>query len=244
MSAPIGVRACAVWTAERGAPSATLLPAAQRRRCSLLTRTIAEVVGELTQGLDAAGLALRDTALVLGTSLGEIGTTVELLGMLHEADGALSPMRFAGSVHSTALGQLAIATGHRGASTTVSAGEHTVAMALLEAATTLACTSAHVVLVLADEPLPAPLRPPYDGLAVALWLSRETAGARATLVGLGSRRTNIATPRVPAPLHGNPCAMAWTLATAIGTAAGQTVRLQPEDTRGHALAVDVHPGAG
>jgi hypothetical protein len=97
------------------------------------------------------------------------------------------------------------------------------------------------VLVLADEPLPSPLRPPYDGLAVALWLARAGADARATLGGLAARRGPFDSPRVPAPLHGNPCAPAWTLARAIGGDAAQTVRLQPEDPRGHALAVDVVP---
>lgn len=238
MIAPIAVRASACWTADRGAPAATLLPSGQRRRCSLLTRACAEVVGDV---LAQTGLSLSDAALVCGTSLGEIGTTTQLLDMMREGDGALSPMRFAGSVHNTALGQLAIASDHRGASTTVSAGEHTVAMALLEAATQLACHSAHVVLVLADEPLPSPLRPPYDGLAVALWLSRDDGNARATLRNLASRRGPFASPRVPAPVHGNPCAPAWTLAAAIAGDALQTVRLQPEDHRNHAFAVDVHP---
>lgn len=242
MSVPIGVRGVASWTADRGAPTATLLPAAQRRRCSLLTRMVAEVAGTITGELARSGLELADTSWVCGTAFGEIGTTVELLAMMQQDDGALSPMRFAGSVHNTALGQLAIATAHRRGSTTLSAGVHTVAMALVEATALLACGTEHVLLVLADEPLPNPLRPPHDALAVALWLSRSTAGARATLHGLAPRR-GLATDRVPAPLLHNPCAAAWSLATAIESGAEHTVRLEPDDARGCAHAVDVRVGA-
>jgi Beta-ketoacyl synthase, N-terminal domain len=239
---PIGVRTVACWTADNGAPTASLLPAAQRRRCSLLTRMVAEVTGNVVAELASGALEIGDTAWVCGTAFGEIATTVELLAMMQQDDGALSPMRFAGSVHNTALGQLAIATGHRGGSTTVSAGEHTVAMAMLEAAAMLACGTEHVVVVLADEPLPAPLRPAHDGLAVALWLTRSLEGARASLHGLGTRRAP-SPPRVPAPLLHNPCAAAWALAEAIESGLAQTVRLQPEDARGQAICVDVLAGA-
>jgi hypothetical protein len=93
----IGVRTVAMWTAERGAPKAELLPAAQRRRCSLLTRMIAEVVADLRTG----GLAIADAPLVCGTGYGEIATTAALLEQMHTEEGGLSPIRFAGSVHNT-----------------------------------------------------------------------------------------------------------------------------------------------
>ncbi len=228
------IRATASWTAERGAPRAELIPVAQRRRCSLATRIVAEVTGELVRG----GLALDHAAIVHGTALGEIATTVELLDMMHEGDGALSPLRFAGSVHNTAIGQLAIACGHTGWSTTVSAGQHTVAAAWLEALALLACGTEHVLLVLSDEPLPASLQPYHDGLAVAMWLCRDSdAPHRGVARWLGSQRDTPAEPRVPASTQRSPVRFAWSLIEALGR--DVRVRLEPDDARGYAASIEL-----
>jgi len=223
----LGVRSVAMWTAERGSPKAELLPAAQRRRCSLLTRIVAEVVGELGQ----RGLAIADAPLVCGTGYGEIATTAALLEQMHSEEGGLSPIRFAGSVHNTAIGQLAIAIGHRGRSTTISAGTQTLSMALVEAVGLFADDTDDVTLVLADEPLPQPLHPPYDGLAVALHLVRNPGPGDVVLEGPRAREGRaVIEVRVPAAIADNPCASAFRLAQAIGERRSGLLALEPDET--------------
>ncbi len=225
-----------MWTAERGTPRAELIPAAMRRRCSLATRIVAEVTGELV----AVGMPLASAAIVHGTAFGEIATTVELLDMMRDSDGALSPLRFATSVHNTATGQLAIAQGHTGRSTTLSAGDQTVAAAWLEAQAWVACGATHVLLVVAEEPMPAQLHPLHDGLGVALWLTaRAEPGDRGVARWQAPRRDVPAAPSVPAPLRSNPVRWAWSLVEALGTAA--CVRLEPDDARGYASSLALRP---
>ena len=228
----IGVRSVAIWTADRGAPKAELLPTTQRRRCSLLTRIIAEVVGDLARpsATGEPGLAIADAPLVCGTGFGEIATTAALLEQMHGEDGGLSPIRFAGSVHNTAIGQLAIAIGHRGRSTTVSAGTQTLSMALVEAVGLFADDTEEVTLVLADEPLPQPLQPPYDGLAVALHLVRVPAPTDLVLVGPQARESRaVLSVRVPAAIADNPCASAYRLVHAIRERQSGWLALEPDE---------------
>jgi hypothetical protein len=229
----IGVRTVAVWTAERGSPKAELLPAGQRRRCSLLTRMIAEVVADLRTG----GLAIAEAPIVCGTGYGEIATTAALLEQMHTEEGGLSPIRFAGSVHNTAIGQLSIAIEHRGVSTATSAGPQTLAMSLFEAIGLLAGGAPDVALVLADEPLPAPLQPPYDGLAVALHLVRDPAPGDIVLDGPRPETDAPASARVPASIALNPCAPAWTLAQAITAREPTVVVLESRTDRRPPLCV-------
>lgn len=231
------VRGFAQWTAEDGAPQALLLPAQQRRRCSLLTRMVAHVTASLVDD----GLVLDDAALVVGTGFGEISTTVELMTMMHAEPGELSPIRFAGSVHNAAVGQLAIATGHRGRSTTISAGGHTLAAVWIEALGLLAAGVPNVLAVLADEPLPAPLHPRHDGLAVAMWLTAAPTQARARVQWLGDERDPPPWPRMPAALQHNPVVPAWCMGVAIAGAHPSRVRIGPDDARGHAACVRVEP---
>jgi len=237
-----GVRTVAVWTAERGAPRAELLPAQQRRRCSLLTRMVAEVMADLRDG----GLVIAEAPLVCGTGFGEIATTAALLEQMHVEAGGLSPIRFAGSVHNTAIGQLAIAIGHRGRSTAVSAGVHTLAMALVEAIGLFADEVDDVALVLADEPLPAPLQPAHDGLAVGLHLVRVPTPTDMVLADFGPRREPPPLARVPAAIAGNPCAAAWSLAQSIRERRAGTLALEPDEpARRSAMCIDFRlPASG
>jgi hypothetical protein len=193
---------------------------------------IAEVVGDLARPADmgAGGLAIADVPIVCGTGYGEIVTTAALLEQMHSEVGGLSPIRFAGSVHNTAIGQLAIAIGHRGRSTTVSAGPQTLSMALVEAVGLFADDTDDVTLVLADEPLPQPLQPPYDGLAVALHLVRSPAPGDVVLVGPQAReRRAVLAVRVPAAIVDNPCASAFRLAQAIRDRQSGWLALEPDD---------------
>ncbi len=200
------VRGVAVWLDEDGSPPATLLGPTLRRRASRLSRMAAHVLGELAE---RHAIDLAAVAVVIATAYGEMETTDALLTMMHEGEGLLSPARFATSVHNTAGGLISIATGARGLSTTVSAGDETVPMGLLEAMTLLGEGTAPVALVVADEGLPPTLREApggglYGGLAAALLLDRAGEGPR--LRRLRRAVEAPALPPLPASVAANPCA--------------------------------------
>ena len=179
MTASVGLYGVATWRAEDGRPRPDLLPAMLRRRTSTLTRAVALALGRLAEG---SGADVSRAALVHASALGEIEVTVNLLNMMREGDGALSPTRFHNSVHNTATGYVSIATENRGFATAVAAGPATVAAGLFEAAGLVAAGHDQVLLALADEPPPAPLAdpnaPPYAALCVALHLGPAAAAPR------------------------------------------------------------------
>ena len=129
------------------------LPVRMRRRTSLLIRMVAEVAA---QASEQAGLSLGAMPIVVGSAYGELGTTME---MLHElsTERSVSPFRFHNSVHNTASGYLSIAHENRYPATSLAAGWQTAAMALLEARTLLEDRGGDVLVVVADETLPAAL---------------------------------------------------------------------------------------
>jgi len=197
-------------------PEAGLLPPRVRSRASLLTRMLAEV-GEQVGLVEAVaqGAAAQDTALVFGSSRGEFRTTGELLAMMCRDDGALSPARFQASVHNHGAGQLSIACEHRGFTTSLASGLHTVAACLEEALTLLAHDSARVVVLVGDEPLPdfvsgtvATSAAP-GALAFGLLLARESSEgdlARLTLLDPASAAGEPSDRPDPRWLELSPCA--------------------------------------
>jgi hypothetical protein len=217
---PPGLAASAAWLATHAhdlgtRPEAKLLPTRARSRASLLTRMLAEV-GEQVGLAEAVaqGAAAQDTALVVGSAWGEFRTTEELLAMMYRDDGALSPARFQASVHNHGAGQLSIACEHRGFTTSLASGLHTVAACLEEAFTLLAHDSARVVVLVGDEPLPDFVSgtdassPARSALAFGLLLAREpSAGDLAQLTLLDPASAAQEPPVSPDPrwLELNPC---------------------------------------
>lgn len=233
----IYVRGCARWIAEHGPPRGETLPPMLRRRCSLGTRAAADAIAELV----GHGLVIADAAIVHGTALGEITTTVDLLDMLRDSPPSPSPTKFATSVHNAAMGQLAIALGHTGRSTTVSSGAHTVAAAWLEAIATLRHEAEHVLLVVVDEPMPPRLVPHHDGVVVAWWLARDPGVQPTARVRWMAPARDVPTcEQVPAPLAHAAVRFAWPIAVATSTAEARAtvqMRLEPDDERGHAASL-------
>lgn len=232
------VRGCARWIADDGSPRGEGLPPMLRRRCSLGTRAAADAIAKLV----AQGLVIADAAIVHGTALGEITTTVELLDMLCETPPSPSPTKFATSVHNAAVGQLAIGLGHTGRSTTVSAGVHTVAVAWLEAIATLHGEAEHVLLLIVDEPVPQRLVPHHDGVVVAWWLARSPGEhAIASVRWSPPARDVPPCEQVPAPLLRAAVRFVWPIAVATSATddvrATVQLRLEPDDERGHAASL-------
>jgi hypothetical protein len=141
-----------VLAAPADAPPVRLSPRL-RRRASLLIRMVAEVA---TQATECAGVSLSTIPVVVGSAFGELGTTIELLQEI-ETETPLSPFRFHNSVHNTAASYLSIAHENHTASTSLAAGNDTVAMVLLEAMSLLASRGGDVLVVVADEALPQTL---------------------------------------------------------------------------------------
>jgi 3-oxoacyl-(acyl-carrier-protein) synthase len=225
-----GYRDLAAWL--RGTPDpavttapAELIPAALRRRASALSRMVAEAARAAAA---EAGADLSRASMVLGSGYGEIVAAVEMIGSFREAEGMPSPTKFHNSVHNAPLAYLSMATGNQGLATAIAAADATTATALQEAMAVLAERGGEVLVVLADEAVPAPLTPPapWAAGAVALVLTdatRPTARAR-----LGLPRRGTAPPiAMPPGFAAHPCAGGFALAAALASGRSGPVPLGP-----------------
>jgi hypothetical protein len=224
MTAAVWVRGVARWRGEEGVPKPALLPPKLRRRTSPLTRAVAEVLDRLAL---QTGLDLAAVPTVHASSMGEIGTTVGLLAMMQEDDGALSPTRFHNSVHNTAGGYVSIATGNRALCTALAGGPQTVAIGLLEAIGVICAGSGEVALVVAEEALPEALGGPgHESLAVAFHLASSGGAPGHLRLDAPRLRSVPDVPTLPPSLTANPCAPAWALADALAARRGGLVGLE------------------
>jgi len=152
---------CAVF--ERGEPaSEPLVPAGAlldkhaRRRASDLSKGFAEAY---KQALEQAGFEASTVGAVFGSALGEASITLGLLDQMFApaGGGALSPMRFAASVHNAASGVVSIGTKNMGFTTAIGADYDTAAMALIEGIAYVATHDQPAIVVCGDEAAPANL---------------------------------------------------------------------------------------
>jgi len=166
-----------------GKPPAALLEGASKRRASLLTRMAIEVFEQAAVQAQADASCVESVWAIVH---GEICTAVELMAMMNQAEGKLSPTKFHNSVYNTASGYASIACKNRAPSVTLTGGRELVASALIEAAGLLHAGARQVVIVCADEPHPAPFESarPRTPLALALCVSRDSTRARGCLTDL------------------------------------------------------------
>ncbi len=154
-------------------PKVDFVPPLLRRRLSTLSRSALAVAA------DCLGSESPGCRTVFASPHGEVSRTVELLRQL-AAGEPLSPNAFSLSVHNTASGLYAIASGNRAASTALAAGRDTLALAFIEAAGRLARNPEPLLLVFADEPLPDFYQrwqpQPARAFALALLLAPEQQG--------------------------------------------------------------------
>lgn len=132
--------------AESGSPVVDFLPPLLRRRLSELSRMALWAAYQCADGR-------HDLPTVFASPHGEIHRTTQLLDDL-AAGEPLSPNGFSLSVHNTAAGLYAIASGNRASATAVAAGADTLALAVVDAVGQLARGADAVMVVMADEPLP------------------------------------------------------------------------------------------
>lgn len=139
-----------------GKPQTTLLPPAERRRAPA---TVSLALSVAEQACHQAGVPPQCLRSVFASAHGDLEITDYLCRTLAESPEHLSPTKFHHSVHNAASGYWTIGVGNMQASTAISAGQHSFAQGLLEAATQAVCEQAPVLLVAYDMPAPAPLVP-------------------------------------------------------------------------------------
>jgi hypothetical protein len=188
-------------------PDLTLLDRTLRRGLSDVTRLFFHVA---QAALLDARVAASDVRLVFASAFGEIGTAEAMLAQALD-DNSASPARFRNSVHNTAPGLLSISARNTLASSAIAAGIDTVAMGLLESQLLLSESALPVLLVFADEPVPARLRDGHElpSLGVAFVLTRPTARGRARLTHLHRDGA------IEAPADKHPLARAEVLAQSV-----------------------------
>lgn len=160
-------------------PAPSLLAPTERRRAP------DSVLFALEVAQQAVTIAARDPATmpaVFASAHGDLAINDYLCATLAQAPGQLSPTKFHNSVHNAPAGYWAIATGCMASTTALSAGDHTFAAGLFEAALFAQTEQVPVLFAACDLPACGPLadvvacRTPF---AVALVLSprRERGGA-------------------------------------------------------------------
>ena len=210
-------------------PAATLLAPAERRRAPDSVLFALEVAQQAAQMAARDGSTLRG---VFASDHGDLAINDYLCATLTQAPEQLSPTRFHNSVHNAPAGYWAIATGCMASTTALSAGDHTFAAGLLEAALLARSEDAPVLFVACDLPACGPLadvvscRTPF---AVALVLSprRDRSGAALRLAVQPQSVVLAPEPALLHAVHGdNPVARSLPLLVALARGEGQTFTLQ------------------
>ncbi len=153
------------WPAQCAQPASDLIPAANRRRMSSLSKLAVQMALTLceNQAIDYIIFASRH---------GELTRTTGLLEDIIQG-GDASPMAFSQSVHNTASGLFTIISQRAIPVCSLSSGHDSLPSALIEASSYLADNISHKVLIVDfDEPLPVFYqeyeKQDYLGYAVAL----------------------------------------------------------------------------
>jgi hypothetical protein len=240
------------------AASGALLDKHSKRRASEFTKSLADVYAEaLSAAQEAAAAHGADTvwrpdcvASVFGSALGEVSTMISLLEQMWREGGALSPMRFAGSVHNAAAGVVSIGTKNTGFTTSLGADHDTPAMALLEAIGLVLSRNEPVIVACGDEAAPSDLVGGafgWDAVCCALALlpanSAPPGLVRLSQPQLGS--PTLAPPSLPNALAHNPETGMLDLIDHLVQGSRGSVRLDRGRGRGYCVDIlrPVDPGA-
>ena len=152
-------------------PAPELLPAAERRRSSDITKLSLAI---MLEAVSAARLDAANLPSVFTSSSGDGYNCHAINEMLASDDREISPTRFHNSVHNAASGYCSIATGSMAPSSVLCAYDGSFGAGLLEALTQVAVDKTPCVLVAGDTGYPEPMhsvRKVYDALGIALVLA-------------------------------------------------------------------------
>jgi hypothetical protein len=209
-----------------------LLPPNERRRATQPTRLALEAARQATHESDVDARTLTS---VFASADGDMDLIDRLCKGIAQPEVALSPTLFHNSVHNAVAGYWSIGTDCKAPSTSIAAGDGSLAAGLIECATQLASDCREILLVAYD--LPAP--PLLDA-------HRHFHGpfACALLLALGRRRPHLATldlaledspgragnsdlPEALEQMHqGNPAARILPVLSAIARRQPTTVQLR------------------
>ncbi|GMU08563.1 beta-ketoacyl synthase chain length factor [Corallococcus caeni] len=131
-----------------GTPALSAMPAMMRRRVDRLGRIALQAAYD-------AHVDAPDAPVLFASRYGDLGRSVELLTQLARSE-PLSPTSFSLSVHNAIGALYSIARGDTSAYGAIAAGEETVEAAFTEACGLLADGVPRVMVVVYDEPVPAP----------------------------------------------------------------------------------------
>jgi len=222
------------------APDASIIPARQRRRASVLSRAAADAYAS---ALGASGFDGAEVASVFGSALGESETMIELLDQMWGDAPMLSPMKFAMSVHNAASGLVSIATGNRGFTTSLGADFDTPAMALMEAIGWVLSEDRPVIVCCGDEAPPEHLVPGGAGwalltAAVTLAPVEQAPPDAPRLVDLDIRAGTLAPFGDVPGLVRNPCVGLLDLVTGLSRGDTGVMPLDRGSGRGYAISIE------
>lgn len=230
-----------VWQDVPPTAPAILAPA-ERRRCIALARLTLNAAHEAMQG--APSKAHQQLACVFSSSDGDSQTIIQIMDGLTQDEPAVSPTRFANSVHNATAGYWSMATGMKLGSTCLSAFDESFAAGLLEAAAQTADEQVDALYTASDARILEPfseLRPIEIDCATSLLLTWErSAASLARLeIDLVQARPATALPAcLPTPFASCPAARALPLLAALAAARESTVDF---DYLGKTLSVRVFP---
>ena len=193
-------------------PACSIAKSRLMRGTSLLTRMVVEAAA---QAGEDARIDMREAAVVFGSAFGETQIAIDQLSMMRTGDGIVSPARFKNSVHNTGAGVFSIATSNRNFVSALAGGWETTASVLLEAAGLLQDQYEHVVVAVADEPIPEAMDSNFvfHGAGVAFVVSRKAAkNDYGSLIDLRITDKSDRKSSLPEALEKNPIAPAIDLA--------------------------------
>lgn len=157
-------------------PPLEMIPPREQRRLSPIVRLALAVAEEAAA---RAGVAPGDLCAVFGAPHGNNNVLQGLLAALSTADRFVSPTGFHNAVHNAAVGYWSIHTGCRLPCTSISAGIHSFAAALMKASVQIGAAGRPVLLTVTDAPFDEPLNavcPTGEPFAAALVLAPDAAG--------------------------------------------------------------------
>jgi len=132
-----------------------LLPPNERRRATELTRLAFRVAEDVVNNTPASDIS--QLAAVFSSSCGDHQIIDQISRALCQEQRMVSPTQFHNSVHNSAAGYWSIATGSQATSTSLSAGDRSFCMSLLEATVSTAIEQQDTLLCSYDTQPPTPL---------------------------------------------------------------------------------------
>lgn len=189
-------------TAEWTKPDVSFVPAMLRRRLSHLSQMALHVGHRCQSSMDTPFRS------IYSSRHGEIHRTVGLLtSIAHEKP--VSPTQFSLSVHNTSAGLASIATNNQGPATALAAQRDPLLSACLEAYGWLHIAPTEpILIVIADEPLPAIYEPFIDehevAYAIALLIVHQDIPCDAPLLTATLDHTNTSPPPTNETTHHLP----------------------------------------